>query len=85
MTVAAPALFDERVAANSRIYRIALKSRTSAHHLIPEDWQTKVQGVAGIEILATTPRLLRVQADEATIATVIQRVQAHCTVEAEND
>lgn len=83
MTVARSAPFTERVADNSRIYRIALKSRTSAHHLIPEDWQDKVRTVAGIEILATTPRLLRVQADPAAIAKVTQRVQAHCTVDAE--
>ncbi|MCR9141008.1 MAG: hypothetical protein NXI24_01965 [bacterium] len=62
-------------------YRIFLKPRSSTHHMLPEDWQSKVRQVAGVEVIGTSPRELQVEAGEATIAEVLKRVRAHCEVE----
>ena len=48
--------------------------------MIPEDWQNKVRGVRGVQVVGTSPRQLQIEADDAAIAEVRQRVQAHCEV-----
>lgn len=67
--------------ASHKSYRIFLKSRSSSHHMQPEDWQNKVREVAGVEVIGTSPRELQVSAAEVTMAEVLKRVRAHCEIE----
>ena len=65
---------------NSQVYLAYLKPRSSSYHMIPEDWQTKISSVPGVHILGSSPRQLRFEADEESVAEVIKRVRAHCEV-----